>query len=68
LKGLGALAVIHPAFAFPPSLAQAPAAERLAVIAALMGPAGGEFLAGLNLSRRETAALAELAGRLRERT
>jgi len=67
LKGLGALAVIHPAFSFPPSLARTPVAERLAAIAALMGPAGGEFLAGLNLSRRETAALAELAGRLRAR-
>jgi tRNA nucleotidyltransferase (CCA-adding enzyme) len=66
LKELGALAFIHPAFAFGPSLrALAPGKERLAAVAALMGPAGGEFLAGLNLSKKETAGLSALAGTLR---
>jgi len=63
LKGLGALPFVHPVFAFGPSLlALGTARERLAGIAALMGPVGGEFLAGLKFSKRETAALAALAG------
>ncbi len=65
LKGLGALSVIHPAFVFGPSLAGLrDARERLAGIAALMGPAGDYFLAGLRFSRRQTAVLAEMAKRL----
>ena len=66
LRGLGALAVIHPAFAFGPSLLGLPAGKpRLAGIAALMGAAGGEFLAGLRLSNKETAELAAAAAALR---
>ncbi|HAT72565.1 MAG TPA: hypothetical protein DCS63_07095 [Elusimicrobia bacterium] len=67
LKGLGALPFVHPAFIFGPSLISLDTArERLAGIAALMGPAGGEFLAGLKFSKRETAALAALAGTLKK--
>ncbi|OGR67811.1 MAG: hypothetical protein A2081_04170 [Elusimicrobia bacterium GWC2_61_19] len=63
LKQLGALTFVHPAFAFGPALsAPAAARERLALIAAQMGPAGAEFLAGLRFSKKETAALAALAG------
>ncbi len=63
LGELGALAVIHPAFVFGPSLADLPTArERLAGIAALMGANGAEFLDGLRLSKKETADLAALAG------
>lgn len=65
LKELGALAFIHPAFAFGPLLRSLPPGrERLAAVAALMGPAGGEFLAGLNLSKKETAGLSAKAGAL----
>ncbi len=68
LKGLGALAVIHPSFAFGPLVAaQDGAHARLAAIAALMGPAGEEFAAGLRLSKKETAALLENAAALRRR-
>ena len=66
LKGLGALEAIHPSFSFPASLAVIPAAGRLAAIAAQMGAAGGEFLAGLNLSKRETAALADLSKKMQK--
>lgn len=67
LRGFGALAVIHPAFAFGPSLlALPPGRGRLAAAAALMGPAGGEFLAGLRLSNKETADLNAQAGSLRK--
>ena len=65
LKSLGALSFIDPALAFGPSLLglKTPR-ERLAGIAALMGPAGAGFLAGLKFSKRETEALASLAGTL----
>jgi tRNA nucleotidyltransferase/poly(A) polymerase len=64
LRGLGALTVIHPAFTFAPSLKSFVPAERAAALAAMMGSSGGEFLAGLKLSNKETAALAALAGEL----
>ncbi|MCM2266633.1 MAG: hypothetical protein NDI60_02540 [Elusimicrobiales bacterium] len=68
LKDLGALAFLHPAFAFGPALlALPPGRPRLAGVAALMGPAGAEFLAGLNLSKKETAELAALAAKRGER-
>ena len=67
LGQLGALAVIHPAFAFGPELlALPPGRSRLAAAAALMGPAGPEFLAGLKLSNKETADLSALAGSLKK--
>lgn len=67
LGELGALAFIHPAFAFGPLLRSLPPGrERLAAVAALMGPAGDEFLAGLNLSKKETAGLSAQAGALRK--
>lgn len=66
LRQLGALAFIHPAFAFGPSVAAQPDHNsRLAAIAALMGPAGAEFAEGLRLSKKETAALLEAAAALR---
>jgi len=66
LKELGALSFLHPELAFDAALAGLKSArERLAGIAALMGPAGGEFLAGLRFSKRETAALAALADGMR---
>ncbi len=66
LGELGALSFIHPAFAWPASLSAPGAARaRLAAVAAAMGPAGAEFLAGLRLSRKETAELAALAADLR---
>jgi len=66
LKSLGALAFIHPSLAFGPALlGPKTARERLAVLAALTGPAGGEFLAGLNFSKRETETLSALAGTLK---
>jgi len=67
LKELGALAFIHPAFAFGPSLlAIPPGRGRLAGAAALMGPAGADFLAGLKLSKKESAELAALASALKK--
>lgn len=62
LKELGALAFIHPAFAFDASAA-APEGwfARLARIAALMGPDGAAFAAGLRLSKKETAELLRLS-------
>jgi tRNA nucleotidyltransferase (CCA-adding enzyme) len=66
LRELGALAVIHPAFAFGPSVAaQAGARARIAAAAALMGAAGEEFLAGLKYSRKETEELRVLSESLR---
>ena len=66
LRDLGALAFIHPAFAFGPSVAaQAGAKARLAAAAALMGAAGEEFLAGLKFSRKETEELRVLSESLR---
>jgi tRNA nucleotidyltransferase (CCA-adding enzyme) len=63
LKALDALQFLHPAFAFGPELrAPGTARERLARIAALMGPDGAGFLEGLKFSKSETAALAVLAG------
>ncbi|OIO03941.1 MAG: hypothetical protein COX65_08790 [Elusimicrobia bacterium CG_4_10_14_0_2_um_filter_56_8] len=62
LGALGADSFIHPAFAYGPAvLKYRGSRERLAVIAALMGLAGEEFLAGLKFSRRETADLAAIA-------
>ena len=62
LRGLGALRFIHPAFAFSAgALAGETSRARLAGIARLMGAAGKAFLAGLTLSRRETAELQALA-------
>ena len=67
LKELGALAFLHPAFAFGPALrAPGTARERLARIAALMGPDGAGFLDGLKFSKKETAALASLAGTFKQ--
>ena len=66
LKDLDALSFIDPALAFGPSLLGLKTArERLAGIAALMGPAGAAFLAGLKFSNKETEALAALAGTLK---
>jgi tRNA nucleotidyltransferase/poly(A) polymerase len=66
LKELGALAFIHPAFAFGPSVAaQQGHFARLAALAALMGPAGEEFAAGLRLSKKETAELLRNSAALR---
>ncbi|HAN05207.1 MAG TPA: hypothetical protein DCW72_06130 [Elusimicrobia bacterium] len=66
LRDLGALAFIHPAFAFGPSVAaQAGARARIAAAAALMGAAGEEFLAGLKFSRKETEELRALSVSLR---
>ncbi|MEI7527554.1 MAG: hypothetical protein WCK76_01315 [Elusimicrobiota bacterium] len=63
LRELDALRFFHPAFAFSAAaLAGETSRARLAGIARLMGAAGKEFLAGLNLSRRETAELLALAG------
>ncbi len=66
LKDLGALSFVQPALAFGPSLLglKTPR-ERLAGIAALMGPAGAAFLAGLKFSNKETEALAALARTLK---
>jgi tRNA nucleotidyltransferase (CCA-adding enzyme) len=66
LRELGALAAIHPSFAFGASVAaQEGEFARLAAIAALMGPAGEEFAAGLRLSKKETAGLLQLSAALR---
>jgi len=66
LRELGALAPIHPAFAFDASVAaQEGEFARLAAVAALMGPAGEEFAAGLRLSKKETAGLLKLSAALR---
>jgi len=66
LKELGALAVVHPAFAFGPSVAARQGHfARLAAIAALMGPAAEEFAAGLRLSKKETAELLKNSAALR---
>ncbi len=66
LRELGALAFIHPDLAFGPSLrGLSGAPERLAGIAALMGPAGAEFAAGLRLSKKETAGLLRRSAELR---
>jgi len=63
LRAMGALNFIHPAFAFSgEALAGETSLLRLAGIARLMSTAGREFLAGLKLSRRETAELLALAG------
>ena len=62
LKTLGALSFIDPALAFGPQLLTLKTPrERLAGIAALMGPAGAAFLTGLKFSNKETQALADLA-------
>ncbi len=65
LSSLGALAFIHPSLRpFDGLSAPAGARERLALIAARLGPEGGAFLAGLKYSNKETADLAALAARL----
>jgi tRNA nucleotidyltransferase (CCA-adding enzyme) len=62
LRELGALPFFHPAFTFGPGLrAPGTAREKLAWLAARLGPAGADFLAGLKFSKSETAALAVLA-------
>ncbi|HCC46785.1 MAG TPA: hypothetical protein DEQ38_01510 [Elusimicrobia bacterium] len=62
LRQLGALAAMHPAFTFGPAVAGAEGVKlRLAAIAALMGADGPAFLAGLRLSKKETAELLALA-------
>lgn len=66
LKSLGALEFLHPAFVFGPALLGFKTArERLAALAALMGGAGGEFLAGLRLAKSETRELGALAEKLK---
>ncbi|MBI5742942.1 MAG: CCA tRNA nucleotidyltransferase [Elusimicrobia bacterium] len=65
LRGLGALQVIHPKFEFPMVFPSPSASERLAGIAALMGPFGSEFLSGLRLSNQDAAAIAARAAELR---
>lgn len=68
LKELGALAFIHPDFVFSAAaLSGEGHRARLAGIARLMGAGGPAFLAGLNLSRRDTAELLALAGLAGER-
>ncbi|OGS13805.1 MAG: hypothetical protein A2234_05715 [Elusimicrobia bacterium RIFOXYA2_FULL_58_8] len=63
LRELGALGFIHKAFSFNgEALAGGTSRQRLAGIARLMGADAKDFVAGLNLSRRETAELLELAG------
>ena len=61
LKELGALAFIHPKFDYGPDLPQG-TEERLAAIARRMGQAGADFLAGLNLSKKDRARLSDMAG------
>lgn len=64
LSAMGALSFIHPAFSFnKEALSGDTSRQRLAAVARLMGGAGKEFLAGLNLSRRETAELLALSQR-----
>lgn len=64
LKSLGGLAAIHPAFVFDRSLLEVKTPrERLAALAALMGKARDEFIAGLRLSRRESQELRSLSER-----
>lgn len=66
LSSLGALRFIHPAFAFgPPVREQKGVERRLGAIAALMGPDGEGFTAGLRLSKKETAAVLSVAAELR---
>jgi len=68
LRGLGALSFIHPGLDFSgEALKGSGSRVRLAGIARRMGGKGGEFLSGLNLSRRETAELLLQAGLTRER-
>ena len=63
LRGLGALSFIHPDLVFNGELLKCSGSRaRLAATARLMGAKGGEFLAGLRLSRSETAELRSLAG------
>lgn len=66
LRGLGALDFIHHGLKFDGSVAlqQGPQA-RLAALAALQGPAGADFAAGLKLSKKETAELLKLSAVLR---
>lgn len=66
LRELGALAFIHPEFKFDRSVAlQQGDQARLAALAALMGPAGADFTAGLKLSKKETAEILKLSAGLR---
>jgi tRNA nucleotidyltransferase (CCA-adding enzyme) len=63
LKELGALAFIHPAFAYDGRLAAAGTPkERLAAIAAGMGAARKDFIAGLKLSRKDSEELMGMSG------
>ena len=66
LRGLGALVFLHPSFVFDRSVArQEGTRERVAALAALMGPAGKEFVEGLRFSGKETAEILRLAEALR---
>jgi tRNA nucleotidyltransferase (CCA-adding enzyme) len=66
LRGLGALEFIYPSLKFDSSvtLQQGPQA-RLAALACLMGPAAGDFVAGLRLSKKETAGILKISAELR---
>jgi tRNA nucleotidyltransferase (CCA-adding enzyme) len=64
LAELGALAAIHPGLAPDPRLRAAAAPkERLAVMAASVGNAKKDFIAGLRLSRKESEELLALSDR-----
>ncbi|MEK7721521.1 MAG: hypothetical protein AAB359_03935, partial [Elusimicrobiota bacterium] len=66
LRELGALGFIHPSFVFDQSVARRGGArERIAALAVLMGPAAGEFLAGLRFSKKETMEILRLSTGLR---
>ena len=66
LRELGALAFLHPSFTFGKSvLLQTGAQARLAAIAALIGADGEDFVAGLRLSKKETAEILRLSAGLR---
>ncbi|MDD5209582.1 MAG: hypothetical protein PHV36_09355 [Elusimicrobiales bacterium] len=66
LRELGALAFIHPSLSFDSSiLPQAGVQRRLAALAALAGTAGEDFVAGLRLSKKETAEILRISAGLR---
>ncbi len=65
LKGLGALAFIHPDFVFNNKVRDAKTPkERLAAAAALMGESSADFISGLRLSRKDSEELRALAAKL----
>ncbi len=66
LRWLDALAFIHPSFAFDSSVSRQEGVRcRLAALAALMGAAGEEFVAGLRYSKKETAEILNISAGLR---